>query len=348
MTETDFNLREQASEWRLRLDEGLTPDERSLFEAWLADAPVHREAFAEAELFWAIAGQPDFYSKLRPVLDSHMSALEVPAPPPPHEAEWDKPSVSLVSGVLGRLAVASMALAASVAVFLAVGGWESLTSPAEAPVQRFATQPGGIKTINLPDGSRVTLGASSSISLSLSKEARRVELSKGAAFFDVVKNKERPFLVTNDLGEITVTGTRFDVQIRTGEMVVAVAEGGVRVAEPTSSQRAESAAVVDLSAMQAIALRRSGGFGDIYEVFPAEIGAWRAGRLVYVRKPLGLIVEDLNRYTERPLSIDSEVQALEISGTYDARDMDALLQALEDALPVRVIDSGEGWRIAAQ
>lgn len=66
----------------------------------------------------------------------------------------------------------------------------------------------------LPDSSKVWLGGGSIIKYpdELSKHDREVYLD-GIAFFDVKKDNGRTFQVKTDLVDITVLGTRFDVQI---------------------------------------------------------------------------------------------------------------------------------------
>lgn len=80
----------------------------------------------------------------------------------------------------------------------------------------------------LPDQSKVTLNAGSSLSFSASQweTKRQVEL-EGEAFFDVAKGKK--FTVRTPLGEIAVLGTQFDVLQRGDFFRVQCFEGKVSV-----------------------------------------------------------------------------------------------------------------------
>lgn len=74
------------------------------------------------------------------------------------------------------------------------------------------------KAIGLPDGSTVTLYKNSSISFPISflYNKREVKL-KGDAFFEVAKNKEKPFTVYSGCLSTTALGTSFRVTLDTKE-----------------------------------------------------------------------------------------------------------------------------------
>lgn len=63
----------------------------------------------------------------------------------------------------------------------------------------------------LPDGTKVWLNADTKISYSLGNNGREVELD-GEAYFDVVKDKNHPFIVHTKAIDIKVLGTAFNVR----------------------------------------------------------------------------------------------------------------------------------------
>lgn len=76
------------------------------------------------------------------------------------------------------------------------------------------TKSNEVRKINLPDGTLVMLNANSILqwdTTSFGKEERTVFLI-GEAYFDVIKNKERPFYVKTTHSQIKVTGTAFNVR----------------------------------------------------------------------------------------------------------------------------------------
>src|SRR5215207_10043128 len=117
--------------------------------------------------------------------------------------------------------------AAAVAVATVGGVWT--TRRATAPSTLVAsTGRGERRSIQLEDGTRVTIGPSSSVRVMLSKRARRVELS-GLAQFTVTHEASRPFVVRAGESETTDLGTVFTVRAfpEDSSTTVGVTEGGV-------------------------------------------------------------------------------------------------------------------------
>ena len=94
------------------------------------------------------------------------------------------------------------------------------------------------ESIVLPDGTKVILNVGSSISFpeQFEKSKRNVKLS-GEAFFEVVKNKEAPFIIHTDEVTTTVLGTSFNINTKDKERItVTVATGKVRVGTKNTAE----------------------------------------------------------------------------------------------------------------
>jgi len=77
----------------------------------------------------------------------------------------------------------------------------------------ISTQPGSKSIVHLPDGSTVWLNAGSRLvyQKDFGQKLREVEL-RGEGFFDVAKNKEKPFIIHTKTIDIKVLGTAFNVK----------------------------------------------------------------------------------------------------------------------------------------
>jgi transmembrane sensor len=87
------------------------------------------------------------------------------------------------------------------------------TRPADANAEQYADL-GSRRSLLLPDGTHVWLNAGSRIrydSDMLRKDTRTITLS-GEAFFDVAKDKDRPFIIHTNKIAIKVLGTAFNVK----------------------------------------------------------------------------------------------------------------------------------------
>jgi transmembrane sensor len=83
----------------------------------------------------------------------------------------------------------------------------------EKTVSRITTKNGSKTNLLLPDGTKVWLNAGSSITYdsTYGQTIREVVLS-GEGYFDVVKNKEKPFIIHATKINIKVLGTQFNVR----------------------------------------------------------------------------------------------------------------------------------------
>jgi ferric-dicitrate binding protein FerR (iron transport regulator) len=100
------------------------------------------------------------------------------------------------------------------------------------------TPKGGKYQIILPDGSKVWLNSVSSLRFPavFNGKERNVELT-GEAFFEVVRNNEKPFIVKTSAMSVMVTGTQFNVMAYSDENYTAttLVEGSVNVSNKTSN-----------------------------------------------------------------------------------------------------------------
>ncbi|HTR28314.1 MAG TPA: FecR family protein [Puia sp.] len=80
-------------------------------------------------------------------------------------------------------------------------------------LSEISTRNGSKTTLLLPDGTKVWLNAGSKLTYdsAFGKSLREVTLS-GEGYFDVVKNKEKPFIIHASRMNVTVLGTELDVK----------------------------------------------------------------------------------------------------------------------------------------
>lgn len=126
-----------------------------------------------------------------------------------------------------RIVRVSAGIAAAAAVaFVSIFSYNIYESSGSKAVE-FASVSGKSR-VSLPDGSNVTLdtGASVSYEESFGKKTRNIT-ADGRVFFDVFKNKRKPFVIETGGLEIKVLGTKFDVDSRLDEVIVSLVEGSV-------------------------------------------------------------------------------------------------------------------------
>ncbi|MEL7046131.1 MAG: FecR domain-containing protein, partial [Pseudomonadota bacterium] len=322
-------------EWRARLDDEEFSDlDRLAFQKWLKRDLKHEWAFDYADRFWDASDQ----------LADTLSADQLEAlngPPGSRVTAYGRPMLWV-----------SAAAAALIVCAVGVATIEQFTREA-APqmVLEFQTDRGAITTFDLEDGSAITLGAASGAEVSFTESERRVRLLHGDAFFDVMTDAARPFVVEANRLRVQVTGTAFDVRRSGAVTEVAVAQGQIAVtfdqqAASRSAGSADTRSTEVLGAGYRIEASDLRGLGVPTRTRPDRIGAWRNDRLVFEDAPISEIVADLNRYLEAPLAVsDAEVGAMTFSATVGTHDLERFVAALTEVFPIGIEQRADGSRV---
>lgn len=155
----------------------------------------------------------------------------------------------------------------------------------------LATPGGRQYKLQLPDGTNVWLNAASSITypIAFTGADRQVTVS-GEVYFEVAKNKSKPFRVAAQDMLITVTGTHFNVQTYNDEpfFTTTVLEGGVKVSRNNRT--------VTLSANQQSLSDSTGTISVQRNVNVQETMAWRQGLFHFESADLPTILRELARW----------------------------------------------------
>ncbi|WP_455911308.1 FecR family protein [Pseudomonas putida] len=308
----DSRARDEAAQWFVRLQEDdLSSAERQRFDAWRNERPEHQYEFDVLQGMWSAA---DLLPKAR------LQAL--------CEAPVERPR---------RRAVVRYAAAASVvAIALGLGLFSGLDQPTPYSAQ-FSTRVGEHRQVALPDGSVMDLNSRSVVAVHYEKGRRGVEIKQGEAMFSVEHDTRRPFIVVAGAGQVTVTGTRFDVRRDDDQTRVVVEAGTVKVRGRSTDQR------VTLTAGRGTHIDSQGQVAAAYAVNADELTAWRSGKLVFNNATLGELAREVSRYREQPLRVSTAaVSNLRLTSVFNARDTDALLKALPRILPVALRSLPDG------
>jgi transmembrane sensor len=305
------SVREEAAAWVALLD-GRAPaaDERARFDDWIGRSPTHMAAYEEALRTWrdlaAMRGNEQYRALLgEPTLRERLvNALRAP--------RW----VAAAVGTAAIVMVVWLGFSLDALSFL------------HRPTQ-VATQVAELRETTLPDGTRVVLGAESQLSFEVTDRIRRARVVGGDAYFAVTHDAARPFTVSIDDVQVRVVGTQFEIRRRSGEVSVAVAEGTVDVLRTDAA-----GAAVRLHRGEALAAR-DGAQISVRSVEPADIAAWRSGRLVYDNAELRDIVADANRYARSRIVIaDVQLASLRVTTSFRTSQIEGMIETLQAALPL--------------
>ena len=142
------------------------------------------------------------------------------------------------------------------------------------------TNPGMTTSLTLPDGTKVNLNSESSLVYpeSFEGEFRSVRL-EGEAFFEVVKNPEKRFVVTTPYNaSVEVLGTSFNMEAFKWDSIVSTTLISGKVAFISKSGQ------VDIKPGEKLVYNIQTNRSDIYTSGEAEI-SWKDGMIIFKKTP---------------------------------------------------------------
>jgi transmembrane sensor len=291
----------EALDWVLKLN--ARPEDGDLqrgLSSWLAQGEAQARAYREARKVWRLTGD---------VVPLHAGPRRVhPLPPGPLPArpKWRS-----------RAALAGGLLAASLALMVGLDGHLSAKPD-------YATAIGETRQVTLQDGTIVTLGGESALSVGYGPARRQVVLLKGEAFFEVAHDADRPFTVQAEGLTAEDVGTAFDVDIEAKLLQVSVESGSVRV----SYAKGALPVAETLGAGDRLSLDRTTGSSTRDVESPTAVAGWRSGRLVVEDVPIERVVQTLRHYHVGYIWVrDPALAERRVSGVYDLGDPVAALKA---------------------
>jgi transmembrane sensor len=314
---------DEALDWVARETAGhMTADDRAAFDAWFGKHPRHQGAYLRAR---AIAHSLDGV-KVQPSLKPRVEEADMPA----HALPSPGRRTLMIGGAMAA-GLAAVAVASFGPDLFGRGVYE--------------TAQGEFRKVQLADRSVLSISSASRVTVRLSGAQRRLTLERGETWFEVAKDRERPFVV--EVGDVRVraVGTAFSVRRLEGGADVLVTEG-----------------VVEVWANQGTATRQRLGAGGLAHIpadgsairvvtDPAEVErrlAWREGKLRFQNEPLGSAVAEFNRYNTRQLVVaDAALRRKPLVGQYRIDQPEEFANDVQALLNVPVAIEPDTIRIGA-
>src|SRR5690606_16438288 len=147
--------------------------------------PAHQQAFRQVDQFW-------------------IASVDLPQMPMTAKALKGEGQTRVQRYMFRNLAFAASILVAVTLLWIVNYHDSNLTV-------HHATAVGEQKTVQLDDGSMMTLNTRTSVEIDFNRDRRRVIVTRGQAVFDVAADSQRPFQVVTEHAQVDVLGTRLDV-----------------------------------------------------------------------------------------------------------------------------------------
>lgn len=317
-----------AAEWLAKRDRRFSAEEAVAFSRWRMADPRHAAAVKELEQVWDVLDGLSASS-------SQPRAGDAAAASPAQIAQLPEATTRK-----GRLAWwPAFGLAAALVVVAAVWWSHDLPERETPNVARFETAIGAQSTVTLADGSEVHLNTNTAVQVNLGQRERAVTLERGEAFFRVVRDETRPFVVAVGRSQVRVLGTAFAVRLRAADSVVLVTEGTVEfgvMGKPGAKLRTRQQAII----------AHQGSEVPRVETLVADVVArrlaWQQGLLEFVNTPLSEAVAEFNRYHRKQVAIaDPAMATAMVGGRFTIDNLDGLLRLIEASFDAAVVERSE-------
>ncbi|WP_027863925.1 FecR family protein [Massilia alkalitolerans] len=297
----------EAFEWVARkLARGLSAPESAQFDAWYAADVRHQGAYVRAMAIYNAINLASAPQSLSPELSMARQQRR-------SRRAWFR---------MGAMA----------ACLVAAVGTVSLQVLRDERV--LTTAKGEFRKVPLQDKSVATINSGSQIEVAFTDKQRTVNLRKGEAWFEVAKDKTKPFVVEAGAARIKAVGTAFSVRRFANGTEVLVTEGKVEVWDKGSSARRRQLVEGDRAFLaqdaSAISVSRQ----------PVEVNrklAWREGKVILKNQTLDDAVADFNRYSPKTIVIvDATLRDKRLFGQYKLDAPELFAQDVSTVLDVPV------------
>lgn len=294
-----------------------TKDEQLMLNSWIKESAANKQRFEESQRVFAASEtiaqnwEPDSVAALKKV-KARIATEKTILPIQPVRLYW--------------------AAAAAIVVFLiSVILYRSFQSETSSEVLLSIANVSQIQKNSLPDGSDITLNKGASISYSVKKGRRHVDLT-GEAFFEVKHDSLQIFEVQAGDLMIRDIGTAFNVKTsENGDVVVTVKEGIVELS------RAENNRLQLIAGEAAVYNHLQGSFEKISSALITNAAAYATKEFEFNSVRLEEIAKQLSAAYGVQIKIDNQkLKNCLFSVSFFEEDLDVIVEVIAETLDMTV------------
>lgn len=336
---------DQASDWIVKMDRGLSSDEKIALQEWMDDSPENHSTLMQMTQLWDKMNAMTRLSDLFPKPTRHASQTQT---------QRSNLIESLIENWTKSWLKPLPAIAASIALATVLGLWAILGN-VDNNNNSYQTAIGEQSTVMLPDGTKMTLNTNTntSVTVAYSDQQRLLHLIQGELHVSVAKDKNRPLSVMAGGKVIQAIGTEFNIEITSQQKIeLVVTEGKVKVGIQQKPEK--QIASIEPLTLPSDALTVSAGeeimLGEakeqITEVSAEDIAvklSWQKGNLIFRGESLEEAVREVGRYTSVEfVFIDENLKKMRVAGLFKAGDVQGLLATLRENFDIVSQRDGNG------
>ena len=262
--------------------------EKLEFFQLLETNPEKRDEFYRFKNLYVVSSlNPDNYSKLS---DKNFNKF------------WSQVNSSKTLTIGSWMRYAAIVVVASSLGFLA----NSLTKKEKTVISEnhieYSSEKGSVSSVKLDDGSVIWLSSGTKLALDKNTDGKTVARLNGEAYFDLVPNPKRNFIV--DLGKFQVhdIGTTFNIRAYESENKISTSliSGQIDFVQESGSS------MLTVKPGEYVEYDKNSNNIEVTEHDPSEITAWKEGKFVFIDESLGDICKELERWYNIEISIEDQ------------------------------------------
>ncbi len=224
-------------------------------------------------------------------------------------------------------------VAAFLIIGLSVGLLFSLLKKEEPVVFTAMSPRGSISQIILPDSTLVYLNSDTELKYSGSRRKREVFLN-GEAWFRVKEDNKSSFIVRNDIYDVYVSGTAFNVRAYKGdkEVVTTLESGSVTI---PSSDKFRLRSPITLEPGQQFIYDGESNTIRSQRVRTALYTAWKDNRLIFINMNLAELIKLLERRYGVNIEVsDTDILKYHYDGTIKNESILEVMELIKATMPI--------------
>jgi len=305
----------QANQWLIKQNEGLDKQEKAKFDIWLKNEN-NKKAYDESK---------EIIDECLKLDDDFIKEIET-------EALQNK---SVNNIFYKNSFIAACVIAVSVIFITVFNTYNSSLEPIFS--KNYISKNEKILNIILPDNSIIDLDAKSHVKVEYYKDKRVVNFTKGIAFFNIAKDKTKPFRIKIDKTIITVIGTKFEVINLDKSTTVNVTEGIVKVDYIYDQNSDKSKTLGYLKEAQTLTLNSLGKILKHDKIDINKIATWKKDIIHFDKTTLKEAFALFKRYSNQKVEFQTkELSLLKISGKFSTLHYDSFLESIELIYPIKI------------
>ncbi len=230
----------------------------------------------------------------------------------------------------------ALKIAAVLLIGLAIGAYVNSLRNTPIPVFYEAHSPkGSVADIIFPDGTVVFLNADSRIKYGFDEKNGLREITlDGEAWFNVGKDRTKPFIVHTSFYDVKVTGTVFNVKAYSSDaqLMTTLEEGEVRIASTDNFKLTHE---LIMKPGEQVVLNKETREMLVKTVNTKQYTAWKDNKLIFLNMNMDELIVTLQRkYGVEIVVENKKLLDLHFNGTIKNETIIEILEILKSTLPV--------------